>query len=260
MKIVSKKLGASTSTMTVINTEEWALWPIFRLSMFRFDDVKYDANSILIIVPNQALVCVCCVCSYDTVSLETTFCCLMIWNHNSNTRLQSQRYFFLRIFKHHLVRVKHSQRFYLRRLAWVVDNFLSYIYILPVSLEQIFQVLTLPNKSLSSWSAKRSVCNLLLLTWVYQVISACLLRSCYWSWICFLSNFRCCSQISYLRFLLDNISLIAYCCAVRWFSTVIVNFFLLCFLLCDFFAHISCAHACANTSVSTLHSLGLAWI
>ncbi len=105
--------------------------------MFRLDYVQNNTYSVLVVVPNQALICVGCVCSYDPVTLKTTFSCLVIWDYDSNARLQCEWHFLLRILKHHLICVKHSQRLYLCRLAGVIDNLLSDVDILPIPLKQI---------------------------------------------------------------------------------------------------------------------------
>jgi len=56
--------------------------------VFWFHYVQYDTNSILVVVPNQSLVGVCCIRSYDTISFKTTLCCFVVWNDDSDTRLQ----------------------------------------------------------------------------------------------------------------------------------------------------------------------------
>ena len=46
--------------MAIINTEEWAFRPVLNFLLFtlRFHDIKYDSNSIFIIIPDDALVCI----------------------------------------------------------------------------------------------------------------------------------------------------------------------------------------------------------
>jgi len=58
VQLVSQEVCASLATVTVIDREEGAPWPIFDRFEFRFNDIQYDAHSIFIIIPNHSLVSV----------------------------------------------------------------------------------------------------------------------------------------------------------------------------------------------------------
>ena len=150
MQVIPQKFSARTSTVTVIYAEEGALRPRLRLSVFRLNYIQNYANSVLVIVPNQALIGIGGIRSDDSVSLKTTFGSLMVWDYDSYPWLKCKGQLFIRVFKNHLVRIKNCQRLDLSGLTSIVNYFLSNINILPVSFKQIFQILSLTNEALAS--------------------------------------------------------------------------------------------------------------
>lgn len=66
--------------MSIINSKEWASWPFFNLLEFWLNYVQNDANSILIIVPDNTLMCICRVAAYDSI----LFACKLCWMVRGN--------------------------------------------------------------------------------------------------------------------------------------------------------------------------------
>ena len=56
--------------MTVIDSEERALWPLMSFVLFalRLHDVQNDRNSVFVVVADDALVRVCAITSHETVT------------------------------------------------------------------------------------------------------------------------------------------------------------------------------------------------
>ena len=62
MQVVSKEVGAGVASVSVEDSEETALGPVFYVFLRgRLHDVKDDADSILVVVSNNTLVGVGCV-------------------------------------------------------------------------------------------------------------------------------------------------------------------------------------------------------
>jgi hypothetical protein len=70
MEVVSEKISASGSSMTIIDPKETALGPIFILSLLGLQDVQDNGDPILVIVPHEPLVSVCCIRSDHPIPLE----------------------------------------------------------------------------------------------------------------------------------------------------------------------------------------------
>ena len=150
MKIVSEEFSAGRSAMSIINTEEAAFGPLLMLSVLGFHDVQYDADSVFVVSAHESLVCVCSIGSDDSVSLEGALRWLMVRNYYSEARLQLLG-LFLRcwVFVHHLVDVKDCKSLNLRWLTSLI-YFLRNVYMLPITLKQVFQIQRFPNKALTS--------------------------------------------------------------------------------------------------------------
>ena len=71
MQLVPEEVSACSSSMAVINSEEGAPWPLIDLFEFRLDDVQDDRNSILIVIPDDSLMCVGRVAADDPVLLAS---------------------------------------------------------------------------------------------------------------------------------------------------------------------------------------------
>jgi hypothetical protein len=70
--------------MSVEHTEETYLWPFnFDITfIFGFQDIENDTDSVLVVVPNDTLVCVSGVRLDDAALLLTCLCRLMIFQSN----------------------------------------------------------------------------------------------------------------------------------------------------------------------------------
>lgn len=74
MEVITEKIGAGVAAVAVKNAEEAALWPVFDVFLGRrLHDVQHDAYSILVIVSNDALVCVCGVANYASIFADAAF-------------------------------------------------------------------------------------------------------------------------------------------------------------------------------------------
>ena len=58
--------------MAIVYTKERASWPSLMLAMLRFDNVEDDGNSVLIIVTDEALVCISGIGAHYAIPLITT--------------------------------------------------------------------------------------------------------------------------------------------------------------------------------------------
>lgn len=89
--------------MSIINSKERAFRPFLTFSILRFNYIKNDWYSILIIIPHQSLMCVCWISSHESISLYTLFRCIKFqsinftcWNnwlgfYNSFISLKSEK-------------------------------------------------------------------------------------------------------------------------------------------------------------------------
>jgi hypothetical protein len=112
MEIVSQKISTSTSSVSIIDTKEWALGPFFMLPIGGFENIKYYRNSIFIVVSNYSLVSVCCISKHHSISLDRTFCRFMVGNYDLMSWLK-------RHFGHHLKLLLNALRSRLLR-TWLI--------------------------------------------------------------------------------------------------------------------------------------------
>lgn len=73
MQVVSQEFCASGAPVTVVDAEEGALGPFFVFAGCGFDDVEDDADSVFVVVSDQALMGVCGVGSDDPVAFYACF-------------------------------------------------------------------------------------------------------------------------------------------------------------------------------------------
>lgn len=91
MKIVSEKVCTLASTMTIIYGKVGTSWPFTITQMafaIRFENVQDYGYSVFVIVSDESLVCVRCIRSYQSVSLQWMLCWFMVWDNNFVSRLQ----------------------------------------------------------------------------------------------------------------------------------------------------------------------------
>lgn len=80
MKLISKKISTCRSTMTIIDSKEWASGPIINLFEFWFYYIKDNWNSVLIIIPYNSLMSI----SWITADNTILFACKFRWMIRSN--------------------------------------------------------------------------------------------------------------------------------------------------------------------------------
>ena len=78
------------------------------LTMLRFDNIEDDGNSVLVIITNEALICVRGIGTNYTISLITTFSRFVVWDYDTCAWCKRQSCRFLLLFMYHGVRVDHS--------------------------------------------------------------------------------------------------------------------------------------------------------
>ena len=73
MQIVSQKISAGCSSMSIKNSKKWTFRPFFALPWMRFQNIQNNTDSIFIVVSNNSLVSIRCISSYNSVFLIWTF-------------------------------------------------------------------------------------------------------------------------------------------------------------------------------------------
>ena len=84
MQIISKEISADMTSVSIIDAEEGALWPIFIWKLFAFwlHNVKNDCQSVFFVVSDDSLIRVGSVgCKY-TITFGTVFCWLIVWHQH----------------------------------------------------------------------------------------------------------------------------------------------------------------------------------
>ena len=80
MQIISEKVSARISTMSVKYTKEAALWPVFDVLLGgRLHDIEHDADSVLVVVSDDSLVRIRSVPNYAAILSNTAFGGLPAW-------------------------------------------------------------------------------------------------------------------------------------------------------------------------------------
>lgn len=80
MKLVSKEIGTSCASVSIVDCEEWAARPVFDLFKLWLDDVQNNWNSILIIISHNALMSVCSITWYYSILFACELCGMVRWN------------------------------------------------------------------------------------------------------------------------------------------------------------------------------------
>lgn len=74
--------------MSIIDSKEWASWPICSFLEFWLDNIKDDRYSVFIIVPNYPLMGIRCIRCYHTVSFARKLCWLIGLHKLEDWRIQ----------------------------------------------------------------------------------------------------------------------------------------------------------------------------
>merc|ERR1712166_813963 len=68
MQIISQEISARISSMPIKYTKEAALWPVLNVFLgWRLHNIEHDADSVLVVVSDDSLVCIGSVPNYATV-------------------------------------------------------------------------------------------------------------------------------------------------------------------------------------------------
>jgi len=94
MQVISQEISTSRSSMTIIHSEERAFWPFLFEAVLRFLNIENDWDSILIIISNYSLICICGISWNKAVFFNWTFRRFVIWNDNSLSWLQIHQWLF----------------------------------------------------------------------------------------------------------------------------------------------------------------------
>ena len=78
MKLISKIISTSSSTMAIIDREEGAPWPFFDLFKLWFNDIQNDWNSIFIVISDNSLMGIGWITTDNTILFAGELC-WMIW-------------------------------------------------------------------------------------------------------------------------------------------------------------------------------------
>lgn len=72
MQIIPKEVCAGVATMTIENAKEAALRPVFYVLLGRWlHDVQHNADTVLVVVPNDSLICVGSVAHDEAILAHT---------------------------------------------------------------------------------------------------------------------------------------------------------------------------------------------
>lgn len=61
VQLISEIVRTGCPTMPIIDSEEGATWPVWGVLEFGFDDIQDDRDTVLVIVPDNPLMSVCCI-------------------------------------------------------------------------------------------------------------------------------------------------------------------------------------------------------
>ena len=73
MQLISKKISTSCASMTVIDSKEWASWPILDLLKLWFYDVQNNGYSIFIVISYDTLMSVGGIATHDSILFTGEF-------------------------------------------------------------------------------------------------------------------------------------------------------------------------------------------
>lgn len=77
VKLISEIVRTGCPTMTIIDSEEGATWPVRGVLELGLDDIQDDRDTVLVIVPYNPLMSVRCIRGYHTVTLTGILCRLV---------------------------------------------------------------------------------------------------------------------------------------------------------------------------------------
>ena len=187
VQLITKKLCARVSSMSVIHTKERAFRPVLLFSMCWLSDINYNWYSILIVIPDQPLIRDCRICPHNSISFDRAFGRLLVGNDDSRSWLQRQLLRFLFFISwhlmNHLVDVESRQLLYLLIDASRRIHFDLCCYLMLALFEERFDIKVRHANELRSRASWRRQDHLLMMRLVRRSWS--LLRSTsavVWCW------------------------------------------------------------------------------
>lgn len=78
MQLISQKVGALSSPVSIIDREERTPWPKVNNFVFRLYYVQDDTDSIFVVLPDHPLVRIRCVCRDDSVLFGRELCRVVV--------------------------------------------------------------------------------------------------------------------------------------------------------------------------------------
>ena len=123
MKVVSQEVSTSMTSVAVIHAEEAAPWPFLVLPRLRLEDVEYDAHPIFVIVPDNPLISIGSIGTYNAILPHGALGGLIIGDDDAVALLQLNPLFFVFIVEDDLLQVfvLGARRFEFLRIGLVCE-------------------------------------------------------------------------------------------------------------------------------------------
>ena len=93
MEIVPEKIGAASTSMSIINPEKRTHWPFLRFPRLRFQDIQNEADSVFIVFSHNSLICIRCIGYHNPVLTDAALSGLIIRDDNPWGRLKLHQFF-----------------------------------------------------------------------------------------------------------------------------------------------------------------------
>jgi len=122
--MISEEFSTARSTMTIIDSEERALGPLFVFPVVWLHNIENDADPVLIIVPDESLISICGIAPDHAIAFIGAPRLFMIGYLNPGSRLQGvgPRLVLFRLLLDHLVDLGGGELLHLLLVALVGDQ------------------------------------------------------------------------------------------------------------------------------------------
>jgi len=125
MKLISKIICTSGSSMAIVYGKEWASWPFFNLFKFRFDYIQNNRNPIFIIISDNTLMGIGWITTDYTVLLASKFSWVIRRNITVDLVLFHFHILLLLLHSHNKSSVGYQLIMTFRLLKWFLTLFLG---------------------------------------------------------------------------------------------------------------------------------------
>jgi hypothetical protein len=88
VQLIPQVVSTCSASMSIVDTEEGATRPELRLLELRLDDVQDDRHTVFVVITDDALVGVCCVGGYYSVTFARVFGRLITLSKLYDTRIE----------------------------------------------------------------------------------------------------------------------------------------------------------------------------